>query len=74
MCFDVDIETAKSVSAKRVSTTLQDDSCRPIVVYARPYDVFEKFDILRIFNAIMEGDVERMVGARTSIVEGTCVV
>ena len=74
MCTDVQVETAQSVAAERVGAALEDDGCGSVDVYRGADDVLEEFDVLVVFDARVERDVEGMVGAGVGVGFGACVL
>lgn len=67
---DVEIEAAQPVAAERVGAALQHDGRRSVMLDARADNVAEEADIVIVFDAVVERDVEGVVGAGVERVEG----
>lgn len=74
MSCDVDVEAAQAVATERVGSTLDDDSCGVVGANAGTDDVFEEFDVLVVFDTVVEGHVERVVSAWATVVERSGVI
>lgn len=68
---DVEIEAAQPVAAKGIGAALEDYSRRSVMLNAWPDNVAEEADIVVVFDAVVERDVERMMRAGVERVERT---
>lgn len=68
---DVEIEAAQSVAAEGVGAALEHDGRGSVVLDAGTDDVAEEADVVVVFDAVVEGDVERVMGAWVERVERT---
>ena len=70
MGFDAEVEAAKAVTAEGVGAALEDDGRGPVDGDAGTDDVLEEADVLVVFNTVVEGDVEAVMGAGVAGVGG----
>lgn len=61
---DVQVEAAETVAAEGVGTALEDDGARSVDFDAGADDVAEELDVGFVVDAVVEGDVDGVVGAR----------
>ena len=71
MGADVEVEAAETVAAEGVGAALEDDGGRVVRGDAGADDGFEERDVVGVFDAVVEGHVEGVVGARVERVGGT---
>ena len=67
---DVKIKAAQPVAAERVGAALQHDGRGTVMLDTGADDVAEEADIVVVFDAVVERDVEGVVGAGVERVEG----
>ena len=71
---DAQVEAAEPVAAEGVGAALEHDGRRVIGLHARPDAVLEELDVLVVFDAVVQGHVQGVVGARVVRVRGPVVV
>ena len=62
--LDVEVEAAQAVAAEGVGAALEDDGGGPVRGDARADDVLEEGDVHFVLDAIVQGDIEGVAGAR----------
>jgi hypothetical protein len=72
--FDVEIEATETVSTKRVSARLEDDSLRVILFNHLRRDRLEEPFVLMVVNPIIDGDVQAVGLATICRILGTHLV
>lgn len=70
VCLDVQIEATEPVAAEGVAAALEHDGGGLVDADAGPDNVLEELDVLLVFDAVVQRDVEGVVGARVGRVAG----
>lgn len=67
MGADVEVEAAQTIAAEGIGAALQDDGGGVVGLDARADDVLEELDVGEIVDAVVERDVEGVVGAGVGV-------